>query len=287
MVIPSDPSDLRFPGSLVSFENVDFSYMNGKKKTQILNDINLTIQLGDRIGLAGLNGSGKSTLVALAMGVVTGQESPMLPTSGTVSRHTRAKFALYSQQTAEEIEILAAQRPGLTALSHLMEVLGPELTEQEYRGLLSGLGLSGKIASDVPISLLSGGQKVRLALAKIFWEPPHLLILDEVTTHLDTDTIQALVTALKSFEGAILVVTHDRFFMRCVVEGESMRDLAAASRPEDEGSDEGDTSEEEDESTARTRVVYRLSKGRLIKLDRGMEQYEEIAARSATKLGKA
>lgn len=288
MVIPAEPSDLRFPGSLVSFEKVNFAYTNGKKKTQILNDIDLTIQLGDRIGIAGLNGSGKSTLVSLAMGVVTGSEKAMLPSSGTLARHTRAKFGLYSQQAAEELDALASQRLELTALSHLTEFIGAEnVTEQEVRGILSGVGLVGKIASDVPIALLSGGQRVRLALAKLLSDPPHLLILDEVTTHLDTDTIQALITALKSYQGAILVVTHDRFFMRCVVEGESMKALAAASRPEDEGSEEESDSDEEDEMDKRMRVVYRLSKGKLIRLARGMEQYEEIAARSATKLGKA
>jgi ATPase subunit of ABC transporter with duplicated ATPase domains len=287
MVIPAEPSDLRFPGSLVSFEKVNFSYTVGKTTTPILKDIDLTIQLGDRIGIAGLNGSGKSTLVSLAMGVVTGSEKPMVPSSGALARHTRAKFALYSQQAAEELDALAAQRPELTALSHLMEFAGADVQEQVARGVLSGVGLAGKIASDVPIALLSGGQRVRLALAKILWSPPHLLILDEVTTHLDTDTIQALVTALKSYEGAILVVTHDRFFMRCVVEGESMKALAAASRPDDDGSEESESEDDEDETAARTRVVYRLSKGKLIKLDRGMEQYEEIAARSATKLGKA
>ena len=287
MKIPLQPADLRHPGSLVSFEKVNFSYMVAKKRVPILNDINLTIHLGDRIGLAGLNGSGKSTLVSLAMGhTASDPTKPMLPTSGTITRHTRAKFGLYSQQSAEELEALSIANPQATALSHLMEHIGPSFSEQEARGILSGLGLTGKIASDVPLALLSGGQRVRLALAKILYNPPQLLILDEVTTHLDTDTIQALITALKGFEGAILVVTHDRFFMKCVVEGISMKELAAVSRPEDEQDDDEDGSEDEDIEEKRTRVVYRLSKGKLIKLERGMEQYEAIAERSATKLGK-
>lgn len=286
MVIPLTPSDLRFPGSLVSFENVHFSY----PKKQILHDIDLTIHLGDRIGLAGLNGSGKSTLVSLAMGTIPGSSHSMLPTAGKIERHTRARFSLYSQQTAEELEALAAQRPELTALSHLMEFLGADIPEREARGILGGVGLPGTIASNVPLNLLSGGQRVRLALAKIFAaNPPHLLILDEVTTHLDTDTIQALIGVLRSYEGAVLVVTHDRFFMKCVVEGKSMRDVAVASRPGDDGSEEEEEeelTEEEDGAGGRTRVVYRLSQGKLIKLGRGMEQYEEIAAKSATRMGK-
>jgi len=67
-----------------------------------------------------------------------------------------------------------------------------------------------------------------VGIAKLLWNPPHLLILDEVTTHLDTDTIDAFVFALRRYEGAILVVTHDRFFMRCVVEGESPKSIARA-----------------------------------------------------------
>lgn len=285
LIIPNQPVDLRFPGALVSFENVNFSYAIGNKKVPTLTDINLTIHPGDRVGLAGLNGSGKSTLVSLAMRTSADGSKTMAPTSGTITKHTRAKFALYSQQAAEELETIANEQLEATALSHLMEFAGDGVQEKDARGVLSGVGLAGKIASDVPIKLLSGGQRVRLALAKILWSPPHLLILDEVTTHLDTDTIQALVRALKHYEGAILVVTHDRFFMKTVVQGESMRDLAANARPGDE-EDEESESENSDEETARTRVVYRLSKGKLTKLERGMEQYEEIAARSATKLGK-
>lgn len=285
MVIPLQPADLRFPGALVSFEGVSFSY-GGTAKREVLKHVNLTIHPGDRVGIAGLNGSGKSTLVSLAMGSTMGSKSVM---KGSIQRHTRGKIGLYSQLAAEELEEISAERPHLTALAHLMEFANLSVDEeQEARGMLSGVGLAGKIVSDVPISLLSGGQKVRLSLAKIFWNPPHLLILDEVTTHLDTDTIQALITALRGYEGAVLVVTHDRFFMKTVVEGVPMKSLAASSRPEDDEDEENSSEEdsEDEDGAKRTRVVHRLSKGKLIKLDRGMEQYEEIAARSATKLGK-
>jgi ATPase subunit of ABC transporter with duplicated ATPase domains len=132
--------------------------------------------------------------------------------------------------------------------------------------------------------LLSGGQKVRLALAKLLWSPPHLLILDEVTTHLDGDTILALVIALGNYEGALLVITHDRFFMRCVIEGQSPYKLVPRANAEDKPED--DESEDEEETGARVGVVYRLVKGQLKKLDGGMEQYEEIAGRVAARLSK-
>lgn len=281
---PTNTADLRFPGALLSMEKISFAYPKNKK-TAVLQDVDLTIHPGERIGIAGKNGSGKSTLVSLAMAEVGGESSTMKLISGKVVKHTRARFGLYSQHSVEELNSIAVSKPELTALSHLMEFAGSEMAEKDARGLLSGLGLVGKVASDVPIALLSGGQKVRLALAKLLWTPPQLLILDEVTTHLDSDAIQALVSALKDYDGAILVVTHDRYFMRCVVEGESPKSIAKSYRPGEE-EDEEDSSEDDDGDT-RVRVVYRMIKGRLKKLDGGMLQYEELAAKASTKMGKA
>jgi ATP-binding cassette subfamily F protein 3 len=213
MGFPRQPPDLRFPGSLVSLEKVSFSYP-GRRKVPILTDIDLTIHPGTRVGLAGLNGSGKTTLVSLIMGSGDDVVGGLTPTKGTVTRHSRAKFGRFSQQSVEELTTMAAQDPKLTAMSHLMEVSGDEMTEKEARQILGSLGLQGQPASEVPLGLLSGGQKVRVALAKLLWPPPQLLILDEVTTHLDSDTILGLVNALREYDGALLVVTHDRFFMR-------------------------------------------------------------------------
>lgn len=210
---PRQPPDLRFPGALVNLEKVSFAYP-GSKKVPILTDIDLTIHPGARIGLAGLNGSGKTTLVSLIMG--GGDTEGLTPTSGTITRHARARIGRFSQQSVEEISATASSNPQLTALRHIMDVGGSEMLEKDARGLLGGLGLHGQTVSDVPLILLSGGQKVRVALAKLLWPPPQLLILDEVTTHLDSDTTLSLVIALKEYDGALLVVTHDRFFMRQV-----------------------------------------------------------------------
>ena len=285
LTFPTTPTDLRFPGALLTFENVSFAYPK-KKQVPILRDVNLIVHVGERVGICGRNGSGKSTLVFLAMAGEDGSTSPLKPTSGTITKHTRARIGLYSQQAAEELNDIAAEKPELTALSHMMEYSGGELAEKDARALLSSVGLTGRTASDIPIVLLSGGQKVRLALAKLFWNPPHLLILDEVTTHLDSDTIEALVYALRKYEGAILVVTHDRFFMRCVVEGESPKSIARSYLPGNDEDDGSDESSEEDEKTVRQSVVYRVFKGGLRKLDGGMMQYEEVAAKAATKMGK-
>lgn len=282
IAFPSSPPDLRFPGALITFENVTFEY--GKKEAPLLRDINLTIHPGDRVGLAGLNGCGKSTLVKLAMATIqNSSDSKLSPRVGTITRHTRARVGHYSQQAAEELSAIATFSPDLTALTHLMEHVGPELTESDARGLLAGLGLQGQ-TTQVPLSLLSGGQKVRLALAKILHIPPHLLILDEVTTHLDSDTIQALAFALRRYDGALLVITHDRFFMRCVVEGHSLKSMIDRENADEEDSEE-DSSEDED--VANPGVVYRLTKGKLSKLPNGMQQYESLAEKASAKLGKA
>ncbi|KAF2009533.1 ABC transporter ATP-binding protein uup-1 [Aaosphaeria arxii CBS 175.79] len=278
---PKQPPDLRFPGAIVSLEKVSFSYP-ARKRVPILNDIDLTIHPGSRVGLAGLNGSGKTTLVSLIMG--SGDDSPggLVPTKGTISRHARARFGRFSQQSVEEISEIASRNPKISALAHLMEFCGSEMIEKDARALLGQLGLSGQVVSDVPLGLLSGGQKVRVALAKLLWPPPQLLILDEVTTHLDADTILGLINALREYDGAVLVVTHDRFFMRTVVEGDSPYKLASGAEDEDPEEDETD----EDEAGVTAGTVYRLVKGQLKKLDGGMEQYEEIASRTAAKLGK-
>lgn len=215
MTFPRQPPDLRFPGSLVSFEKVCFAYP-GRKNDPILYDVTLTVHPGQRIGLAGLNGSGKTTLINLIVGSSDDGIGGLTPTSGTISRHPRAKFGRFSQQSVEEIAAMAGANPQITALSHLREFCGAEMDEKAARQLLGSLGLQGQSASDVPLAMLSGGQKVRVALAKLLWPPPQLLILDEVTTHLDADSILGLIIALREYDGALLVVTHDRYFMRYV-----------------------------------------------------------------------
>ncbi|KAL1801160.1 hypothetical protein ACET3X_001502 [Alternaria dauci] len=282
---PHQPPELKFPGALISLEKVSFAYP-GRKKLPVLTDVNLTIQQGARVGLAGLNGSGKTTLACLIMG--GDEEGGLLPTSGTIARHARVKIGRFSQQSVEEMTAVASSNPHMTALRHLMDWIGDGAQEKDARAVLSGLGLHGQTVSDVPLVLLSGGQKVRVALAKLLWAPPQLLILDEVTTHLDADTILGLVMALRRYDGALLVVTHDRFFMRTVVEGQSPYKLAPGvhAASEDEA-DESSESEDEEAGLALGSVFRLTSKGQLRKLDLGMDEYEDIAARTAARLARA
>ncbi|OSS47280.1 hypothetical protein B5807_10081 [Epicoccum nigrum] len=274
LTFPRQPPDLRFPGALVSMEKVTFAYP-GKKKAPTLTDVSLTIHPGTRTGLAGLNGSGKTTLVSLIAG-------SNVPTSGLITRHARVKIGCFSQQSVEEITSIASSDPKLTALRYVMDIDGAEMEEKEARQMLGGLGLHGQTASDVPLVLLSGGQKVRVALAKLLVPPPQLLILDEVTTHLDAETILSLIVALKDYDGALLVITHDRFFMRTVVEGKSPYKLA----PGVYGEDEVEESDSDGDEAGGLGTVYRVTRGQLRKLEGGMEQYSELAARTAARLGK-
>ena len=120
-----------------------------------------------------------------------------------------------------------------------------------------------------------------MALALAIWTSPHLLVLDEVTTHLDFDTIFALIEALEEWEGALLVVTHDRFFMRCVVEGQSVREDDSENDDDDDDEPRGSGGKMARRSPG---VVYRLRNGELKKLEGGMARYEELAKKAAAKL---
>lgn len=225
--------------------------------------------MGDRVGIVGLNGCGKSTLIKL----ITDTTKPV---KGTVTRHPRLRMGYYSQHAVEELQALGHTEPELTALSLLTRDVEAELDEGELRGLLGSLGLPGRTASDVPLTKLSGGQLVRLALARLLWKSPQLLVLDEITTHLDFHTVTALADALASWNGAILVVSHDRFLVRRVVEG-------VKDRVDD---DSGSESEDEEDEGVRRRTVFLLKQGQsgMKVLEKGVRGFEESLERRVVKL---
>ncbi|KAI0599377.1 ABC transporter [Biscogniauxia sp. FL1348] len=267
-VLP-EPLDLRFPGALLSLEKVLFRYPRepGAKTNPpvVLQDVNLSISMGDRIGVVGLNGSGKSTLVRL---LTEGSR----PTSGNVTMHPRLKLGYYSQHAVEALHQTGMAEPDLTSLSILLRDTSGEVDEGQIRAQLASLGLPGRLASDVPIRKLSGGQLVRLAMARILWQRPHCLVLDEVTTHLDYETVIAMREALQDWEGAVVLVSHDRWFMHGVIEG------LVDDEVENNESDLGD-------ETPRRRAVYRLRAGRLVLLEGGTQEFENSLEKKMRKIG--
>lgn len=257
------PPDLRFPGSLISIENASFRYSH--TSPAIVKDINLTVGMGDRIGILGLNGAGKSTLIKLLV-------EETRPTTGALTTHPRLKMSYYSQHAVDALKALGKEDPALTALALLTSDVDGALNEGEIRGLLGELGLPGRFASDVPVAKLSGGQLVRCELARLLWRRPHCLILDEITTHLDYETVTALREALKWWDGAVVLVSHDRWFMRGVVDGVVDDD------------DDGEGSDGGDDKPIRRRVMYRLKGGEMNVLKNGVDEFETIMEKRVKKL---
>lgn len=267
-IILPDATELRYPGPLISAEGIVFKYKSNE--VPVLNGVDVVMHMGDRVGLMGLNGCGKSTLIRLLVG-------NMLPTKGKISTHSRLKLGYYAQHSIEDLQEQGQADPSLTALGLMSKETEGTLNEGQLRGLLASLGLQGRVASDVPVSRLSGGQLVRLALAQVIWNSPHLLILDEITTHLDFHTVTALASALSSFNGAILLVSHDRFLVRSVIEGK--RDEEHKLDDDFEGVDE-----ETDETQSRRRAVYVLKAGKLKEQSNGVEQFEQSLVKRVQKM---
>ncbi len=175
----------------------------GHGDTAILRNINVTLLPGSRIGLLGPNGAGKSTFMDALRGTGT-----LLAGERTCGEHLAIGY--FAQHQLESLDLDAS--PFL----HLQR-LAPRASEQQVRNFLGGFDFHGDEALS-PIRSFSGGEKARVALAIIAWQKPNLLLLDEPTNHLDLEMRQALTMALQNFDGAIVVVSHDRHLLRNTVD---------------------------------------------------------------------
>jgi ATP-binding cassette subfamily F protein 3 len=177
---------------LITFEKASVGYEPGKP---ILSKITARIDPDDRIALLGKNGNGKSTFAKLLA-------EKLAPMGGATVRAKKLQIGYFAQHQLEELD------PTLTPVETLAR-LRPKLTEQQLRTKLGSIGLTADKAL-TKVGQLSGGERARLMLALAVLDAPNLLILDEPTNHLDIDAREELLTALNDFEGAVILVSHDR-----------------------------------------------------------------------------
>jgi ATP-binding cassette subfamily F protein 3 len=185
---------LRDPERIVSLDDIQLAY----DQRTVLNQVSLTLSRGDRLAVIGVNGAGKTTLVKMLAG-------ELAPSAGRRSAGREIVVGYFAQH---QIETLPAEATPLKLLARHF----PQEREQALRDFLGRFGFHGE-AAERPIGPLSGGEKSRLALAVLVRQRPNLLLLDEPTNHLDLEMRRSLAMALQGYEGALVIVSHDRHLL--------------------------------------------------------------------------
>ena len=181
---------------LIKFDNVDIGYSSDNA---IIKHVNVTVEPNQRIGILGVNGSGKSTLIK----TITDQIQPI---GGKITHGLHLKVGYFAQHQLEDLDVNASP------LLHLQRDF-PDASEQKLRNFLGSFGFQGDDV-DKKIKNFSGGEKARLALSRISYRAPNLLLLDEPTNHLDLEIRHALTMALQNYQGAVIIISHDRHLLK-------------------------------------------------------------------------
>ena len=185
------PSPEAVAPPVLGFYDVSFGYTG---RPSLFHNLSFGLDMESRVCLVGANGAGKSTLLNLIAG-------SLAATEGVVQRNSKVRWAYFSQHHVDGLDL------ALTPLLYLTKCF-PNDPEQALRSHLGSFGISGPLALR-PMYLLSGGQKSRVAFAKVTWLQPHMLLLDEPSNHLDLDAVDALIEGLTLFTGGILFCSHD------------------------------------------------------------------------------
>ncbi len=189
----------KLPSPLLRLEDISAGYGD----TDLFSGVALSIEPGDRIGLLGANGAGKSTLIKLMAG-------ELAPGKGNREAAETLRIGYFAQHQLEQLH--TRESP----LWHLQQ-LATHVTEKELRNYLGGFDFHGDKVLE-PVEHFSGGEKARLVLALLVYRKPNLLLLDEPTNHLDLEMRHALSIALQDYQGALVVVSHDRHLLRSVTD---------------------------------------------------------------------
>jgi len=204
-VVEDTPTRFQFPEPaqlappILAMERASVGYDG----VPVLTDLNLRVDMDDRIAMLGANGNGKSTLARLLA-----DRLPAL--GGEVRRGPKLRVGYFAQHQAEELDLAGSP------LTHMARAL-PKAHERQQRAQLARFGLDVERA-ETPVANLSGGEKARLLLALATRDAPQLLLLDEPSNHLDIDAREALVRALNDFEGAVVLITHDPHLVELVAD---------------------------------------------------------------------
>lgn len=193
------PAPKKAYGALANISQATLGYSD----KPVLKNVNFDLHPGTRIGLLGPNGAGKSTLINSLTGDLDLLE-------GVRVYGENLKVGYFAQHQLEVLDLQASP------LLHIQRI-SPSATDQEIRNFLGGFDFHSDKALD-PIKDFSGGEKARVALALIVWQKPNLLLLDEPTNHLDLEMRHALTMALQGYEGALVVISHDRHLLRNTVD---------------------------------------------------------------------